>query len=90
MENQNGATETKIIKTFKAEVAFLLTLVIFITGILTAYYILVKQQAIMDVKLDYIAILVEKQSAIYDKHIGGNQKDHDLVLRMAQILKINQ
>lgn len=87
---ENGSTETKIIKTFRTEVAFLVTLIIFVAGILAAYYALVKQQAITETKLDNIAKLLEDRNTAYNKHVDNNQKDHDLVLRMAAVLKIKE
>lgn len=86
LENTNG--ETKIIKTFRSEVVFLVSLIIFITGILSAYYLLVKQQAVIDTKLDNLTTLIERYIANYDKHLSSNEKDHDLILKISAILKI--
>lgn len=75
MDNNN----TKIIKTFRGEIIFLISFVIFVAGILGAYYNLVKDVAVM--KNEYLnqTALLKTHIEGYDKHVSINQEDHDIL-----------
>lgn len=68
-EENNG---TKIIKTFRGEIIFLISFTLFLAGILGAYYSLVEKVGVMENEQT-------NQTALITKYIQRTDVDHDVL-----------
>jgi len=82
-------SETKIIKTFRGEIIFLISFVGFMAGILGAYYRLVGDVAVMKNEQQNQTSMLKAHLEQYSSHLSENKTDHDALVKIQTLLKIN-
>jgi len=80
--------ETKIIKTFRGELIFLISVITFLGGILAAYFSLVKDVAVMKTEQTNQTALLTNHFKQFDDHLEDNKKDHDILIDVIARLKL--
>lgn len=80
--------ETKIIRTFKGEVIFLISFAVFLAGILGAYYSLVKDVAVLRNEQKHQTALLIEHTDEMDRIVAEYKGDHDLLVRIREKLGI--